>query len=733
MRTREPIQAISTENALKSVIPNSFKMVNDKTSNGYKYMNLLFGVELDHANEFLREIYDNVFLPTMDFGASLDVYEVYLSGIAQSQYLNVTNSGIPIKIVNNGFQGGESEFWEGDPTRTVGLGVYNLPSGVIATGHIIGVEYFRSNISGCGYFLVSTDIPQSLYGMVSGSVWRFDVNTTGGIVSYTGLWPGVLDQSYAVRGEDEILNPLGSGYLSKNYPLTRTIRDDSGVYWSIDHYEPYLGWVRDPYHGVVARIDYSGEFYYDGDGKKVYYRTAFNNPFGSGNYTTEYLRLRNIPISGTLRVYDMDLLDASGNATEIPRTGKKLYRLQSKDMLTGTGVDPQFDPIYVGYDSTVPNIPKYGRIAGSGADLYLTTSWDYQRDGSYLDEGTMTWVEGTGDITNLIKIVNPYSRYIVEYKYLAYEEAKYIGSPEASRYVSLDPYNPIYSIKTILNNEEEVPYEFTRDPAYASEKARYLTFDGWSIRPYSQISRVDFKLPISLSSGYISFQSFQQRNTYIGYSSSFVPFYNPRRVTVLDCPFDSLVVAGTCNENDLSGSGNALQWYNSGPNQLWRCMMNGTFGKTSRYIGGDCYFYKNGVNFLKENTFFSWDFRLFVPNNITLLELTEQSTNKYITVAIKDNGMLEINSNGIHIESRFRFKFNANYGLIIQTFKDPNFTNNPVFNIYVKEKDFFEKMDVFEEQVDLITVSNTYLRVMKNSTMDIDRFKIWYEDSQWQV
>ena len=752
MRTRQPIQSLSTEAMVRGVFPNSFKLVHDKSSNGYKYFNMLFGVELDQANEFLQHIYNQSFLTSMDFGEDPTVYEVFISGLSSQDYLNTTVSGaIPIKIVNNGSPGGEAEFWDGDPTRLITVGEYSFPSNVQISGHVIGFNYFRNNISGYGYFLAGTDLDQSEYSLSgSGSVWRFEVDTTGYILSYSGIWPGIATQDFDTAGEDEVLQPIGSGNLKKNYPMTRKVLDDSGVYWDIDHYEPYQGWVRDPYWGVVAMVDYPGSFYYDQDGKKIYYRTAFNNPYGSGNYITEYIRLDNIPISGTLKVYDIDILDISGNAIEIPSSGKAMYRLKSEYMLAGTGLAPgtaKFDPIYLGYDSTVPNEPrKFGKIAGAAANQFTTTSWDYQRGSGYLDEGTMQWVEGSGDITNMIKITNPYGRYMVEYKYKTLNKTNYITSPNATRYLSLGSLTPLYSIKGIFNNDEIIDYEFTRDKKFRSEEidgtanpyfgeqSRYLTFDGWKIRPYSQMSKVDFNLPILIGSGAANVGAYQQWYTYIGYTPEFVPYYRAPRTTVIDCLFDEPVVTGSCTEADQSGSGNYLSWVNTGGNSLWLTYLNGKYAKTSRHIGASGYYTIDGTEFLEDNTYFSWDFRLTTPNDITLMELKEQTANNYIKVEIKSDGMLEITSNGSHVQSRYRFDFdNTLYSLIIQTTPDRDYTTNPLFNIYVKDSDTYKKLNPFSEDSDTLTVTGTYLHVLQNSTMDISRFKLWYEASVWQV
>lgn len=742
MRTRLPIQAKSTGYSLASVLPGSFSMVKDPTSNGYKYFNMLFGVELDEAKLYMREIFNNSFLTTMDFGSTGDVYQVTLQGITSNQVLNSTTDGIPIKIVNNGSPGGEVEFWEGDPTRCIYLNTYSLGKNLVDA--ITGLQYMRVNNSGYGYFLVGTDVDQANYDPASGSAWHFDVNSTGAILSNSGYWPGIQTQSYDIQGIDEILTPLGSGYLSQNYPLQIQVLDDLGYYHMIDAYDPYHGWVRDAYDDVIAVVDYSGNCYYGTDGTKIYYRVAFNNPNGSGNYTEEYLTIGNIPISGTLHLYDIDALDDAGNATEIPSTGINLYWLQGTEMLTSysgmyTSHSGIFDPVYMGYSSTVPNTKEFGSIAGSAANLLTNTSWSYQYGSGYIDEGTKQWVEGSGAITNLIKITNPRSRYVAEYKFKTLNKTKYVTSLEQSRYIALATTVPAFSIETIFNNQEIIPYKFTEDPRWKGispdQSSRYMTFDGYNIRPNSQISRVDFDLPIKIQSGGAALGSYQQRDRYIGYSSEFVPIYSPQqfRTYVLDCPFSGLVVGGACTESDLSGSGNVLEWVNTGSNMLYRSVVNGTVGKTTQHISGSGYFNVNNMTLLNNN-FFRWDFRLFTPNDITLMDMHDTANNAYLTVMIRGyDGRLIVTSNGSVLQSRYIYKFDGNpKGLIIQTWFDIN-SGNPAVNIYTKDGDRFVKSTAFITTNTLTTISDTYLHVLQNCTADINRFRMWYEGAIWPV
>jgi len=225
---------------------------------------------------------------------------------------------------------------------------------------------------------------------------------------------------------NEIIYPIDGVTLSGEYPLTREVIDDSGIIQNIDHYTPFHGWTRDETGTVIAIVDYSGEYYYDNTGKKVYYRTAYNNPYGYNNYNVAYLDLANIPISGTLKVFDIDILDISGNATEIPSSGKVLYYYKSPKMFLGDAsgdLSAKFDPIYLGYESIVPSGQGFSpNMEGSGCSLYKTTSWNYLHEGAKLDDGSLSYIDGTGLITNKIMISGYHSRYLVEYKYKIYEK-----------------------------------------------------------------------------------------------------------------------------------------------------------------------------------------------------------------------------------------------------------------------------------------------------------------------
>lgn len=730
MITRKPIQAKSTYRILRAIFPEQFKMVQDNTSNGYKLINLLFGVEIDEARRRLQDLYDNSFIETLDLSEQEELYEVILSGQINNRYLNSTVSGaIPIKITNFDLDG-DDEFNYGPPTRIIKHSSLDI-SGIVYQGNIVGLEYFRQNPSGYGYFLVNTDQRQSdAYLTGSGSTWKINMTNRGAVISSTGLWPGIATQNYSTQGADDVLNPLTSGYLRNAYPLTRRIKDDSGVYWDIDHYTPYNGWVRDEDWNVVANTNYSGDFYYDTEGNKVYYRTAFNNPYGSGNYTSEYLRLRNTPISGTLKLYDLDIIDNSGNAIEIPSAGKNMYYLQSPYMQNSnaTGI---WDPKYVGYEQLVPSGQGFGEIEGQLANFLATTRWAYQLEGGNIDEGTMQYVESTsGDITNTLKITNPWSRYLAEYKYELFKKANYITSLDSTRFLSLDTPNPTYSLKTVFNNETAIPFEFSRNPNLGSEASRFITFDGWTIRPGSRMSKVDFKVPLLLSSGNLeNFTHISARRNSIGYTENFVPMYSPNRRIEIDCPFDRPISLGSVTEQDLTGNSNNFDWQNTGTNQIYRLPEDGNYAKKIKYLNASGYYTIDSTEFLKNNTFFYFKFKAPKVNQLTLMELSEGTSNNYIKLSVETDGMISVIGNGTEVYSRYRMPFNNEWKeLILRYYPDEEFTNrNPKFELFINDEPGYTKLKPFEKTVDTYTVSGTFLHLCQNCTIDIDHFKLYYE------
>lgn len=736
MKTRRPIDAKNTSRMLRAILPPEFKMVNDKSSNGYKYINLLYGVEVDFAREKIQKAYDNSFIDTFDLSEDSSIYEVRLSGIPNSTHLTSTEGDI--KITNS------TEFYDGDPTRVKALSAIPLDSGYVPSG-VIGLNYFRLNERGSGYMLITLDKAQeAAFQSSTFPSYRINLTTTfdsvGDILSYSGLYTGIATQSYDEGATDEVLKPIDGKTLSGKYPLTREVRDESGIFHTIDHYEPYQGWIRDETGAVKAVVDYSGEYYYGPDGERIYFRTAYNNPYGFNNYTSAFLDLRFVPISGTLKVYDMDILDKDGNAVEIPSAGKNLFYLQS-DRVNAPG-SGQFDPTYLGYDATVPvgrGFSDY--MEGQSANLLKTTSWSYLHEGGGLNPESRVYEDGTGPITNRIKITNPQSRYLVEYKYLLHDYSRYITILDSAGFVSVNNLDPVYSLDNISGNLVQREIKFTKDPKYilkddtgrvvGYQTSKVATFDGLDVRPGKKLFRVDFTIPMLVAAGTMSdFVSINVNKSSIGFSDEYVPTVTPARNNYLNCPFDQEVVLNTVTELDLTGNSNLLTFQNTGTSRVIRINHRTCYGKKIIRGTGNSYFSVTGTSFLKEYVHFRVDCKLRSAQEYKLLEVHDNTTGRYLELIIDQNGQARVRMDGYRFTSTFRLHFsNLEQEFILRYRPDDVSSSVPYIELFYKVRGDlgFRQVSLFRSEETTDSVSSTYLHCFKNCSVDIGFLKIYNE------
>lgn len=728
MRSKHPVQAKSTPNLLR-VLPRQFKMVNDKTSNGYKYTNLLYGAEIDECNDRLKTLYDSLFLDTIDLAEEGELYEVNLSGTKKEHgYLNA--DGIKVKLVT------EDEFYNGEPTRVIYQEQFPITSG---SGPLLGANYMRTSPRGSGYILLSYDLDEGESYASSINTERKDyLDNVGTKISTSGFWAGIATQDYKNAQSDEVIAPLDQSLLSGNYPIWRDIVV-SGQTYQIPHYEPYKGWIHDQNGNIVAVYDYFQDYYFDEDGNKVFHRTYLNNPYGAGNYTKQYFRLRHTPISGTLKLYDMDVLDASGNATEVLQAGSPVYYLAYSGMLRGTS--GTFDSVYKGYDEVVPSGRGFKYIEGETATLLTTTSWDYQYEGSALNVESGVWIEpASGNLTNMISITNPQSRYIVEYKWKRYSKAKYVSSFNATRYLSLDSTQPLYSIENISGNMFPVDFRFTKNSGYVEEingqsvdqRSRILTFDGWKIRPNSRLHKIDLMVPIVYTQP-ADLDPFlvQYTQDAIGYTKQFAPLYTPIRSYVVNCPFDNAAPSYNAIEDDLTGNSNFCRYNVAGSNKLFKIPYESWYGKKIIYFSGNSYYYidMSGKTFIKNNTFFKFSFRPIKEKPIILMELFEDSLGQYITVSITKEGRINVEADGYNFVGREPLRMDSgNKEIIVRYYKDDIYNAVPVVEIFKKDQNFhFDVVDNFRQKVTAQTVSSTYIHLFKSCSVEVDKFQIYYE------
>lgn len=736
MKTRRPINAKNTSRILRSILPPQFKMVKDHQSNGYKFVNLLYGAEIDFVKEKIINAYNDSFIDTFDLSEEAILYEARLSGIPNADTL-ISNVG-SIKITN------ETEFYDGDPTRVRILESIPIRDDISGA---IGLNYFRTNERGSGYLLLTMNRAQgesylnSIY-----PAYRINLDTTfnssGNIRNYEGIYTGIGTQSFEEGATDEILVPLDSDTLRNKYPLTRQVLDESGIFHTIDHYEPYLGWVRDETGTVKALVSYSGSYYYNEDGDKIYFRTAFNNPNGYNNYNTAYLDLRRVPISGTLKVYDIDILDSSGNATEIPSAGKTLYRLQSDRMNNGSesGV---FDPIYVGYENTVPIGQGFSSyMEGQTANVLKTTSWSYLHEGGGINEETLTYEDGSGAITDRIKLVNPHSRYLVEYKYKLHDYSRYITTLDSAGYVNTQGLDPVYSLDNISGNLFERDFEFTKSPEYlitdennvivGYENSKILTFDGLDVRPGKVLFQIQLNLPVQVESGPLSsFKSVNVDKLHIGYSDEYIPEVSTQRNYYLNCPFDKNVVLNTVTEKDTTGNSNFLIYQNTGTSKVYRINYNSHYGKKIIRDSGNSYFEVQGTSFLKEYVHIAFGCKMRYIREYELLEIHDNSTNNYLELIVRKNGLINVRINGYRFDGDSKVLFNnSNKEFIIRFRKDNVSSSVPYIELYYNTGSSlgFRRVRLFRaEDESTDTISSNFLRCFKNCSVDIDYLKVYNE------
>ena len=752
MKTRKPIQAKSTERILNAVVPGSFKMVNDKSSNGYKYFNLLYGAEFDEASDRARHVYNDSFIDSFDVSRAYELYQVDLSGAPNISTL--TGDEISIKITT------EDEFYNGDPTRVIYNNRYRLPintetySGSFQTDNsfgsgfftecwsnisgITGLEYFRSDSRGSGYFIVFTDHDQEL--IYQSGIWpsykltcNKNFQSSDDFNKKYGFFTGVRDQNYQNNDRYEILTPINSRTLSGLYPSSRKITDESGVIHSIDHYTPYNGYTRNDIGEYVAVVDYSGAYYYDSIGEKIYYRTALNNPYGYNNYNVAYLDLEHAPISGTLKVYDIDIIDISGNAIEIDQAGTNIYYYKSDMMLIGSG--GAFDPIYLGYDGLVPSGQGFSSYSeGKPTTLHKVISWDYLHEGGGIEHTNHQYIDGSGSITDRIKINNPQTRYMVEYKYVDHNKSKYISSLESNKYVSLDTTNPTHTTSTTSGNLENVPYTFTKNKQLRelTEQARILTFDGLKIRPYKYLHKIDFEIPLLIkSSNLTNLLYVNANNKYIGFTNEFVPVESANeRSYYMNCPFDQNVYINTVTELDLAGKGNTLSFENTGTNDLYKINYGTYYGKKIIRGTGDSYFKQDNRSFIKDNLFIHLGFKVKSNQTGVLFDIHDTSIAKYITAEFNKQGRISISGGGYTFYGRTNILFNDKHKeIMIKYVADDVSSSVPTFKLFYKEEEdiSFKEIDMWFSETDAPTVSSTYFHVFKNFAVDADFVKVFYE------
>jgi hypothetical protein len=750
MNPKLPTQSSITERLLRSVLPPDFKIVSDKTSNGYKYVNLLYGVEFQNLEKNINSIYNDSFLPTINLTNEHVVYETYISGIPNTQYLK--GDSTPIKITD------QTEFDNGSPTRllsslpnTLPIEMYtntytgtetvsgfnngfdkgfNVPCWSNITG-VVGLEYVRSDLRGSGYLIISSDIDQEV--AYHSGVWPTfvidvgnNLKTSGDYKNTYGLFTGIADISYSGTNRLEVLTPITEQTLRQQYPLSGLITDVSGKTWTIDHYTPYNGYRILPDGNVVANIDYPNGYYYTDSGEKIYYRTAFNNPYGFNNYSGAILPLDFVPISGTLKVFDIDCLDISGNAIEIPSTGKNVYYYQSPKMFLGvSGEEGIFDPVYQGYESIVPSGYNYGSIEGSGCSLLKTTTWNYLHEGLKFDDQTLSWIDGTGIITNAIWISGYVSRYMVEYKTKIYDRVRYFSSINSNGLVSF--YTPSPLVSTASNSLTPIDYEFTRDPDFGNESSKIVTLDGIKYRPNSIIDKISFNLPVDWIEGDVQGPIYEStKDQYAGYSNEFIP--DPLLNTyIVNCQFISR------SNTELNTISNNYNFIYSGVNPKLLINYDRGFGKKIINNNLGSYFYCDPPISICSYLHFVFDCTIPIDTTGVFMDLSDNANQRDIQFHLESGGYLKIYSKDRVFTSKTPITFNnKKKSFILKYVTDElsydSLASTPDFRLYFKEQGdaWYAPIDLSKTAKTNSTITSDYVYIYKDFNIDIGGFKVYY-------
>ena len=513
---------------MSNVLPAKFNMVKDKNTNGYKLVNNMYGVEIDLLYTYVDQARHLTRLDWFDFGQDFDLSEVRLRDVAVGDY--VYGDGEPVKITN------KYEFDEGRPTRLEPFGTLTI-SGV--NYGPVGLEYLRVDPYGSGVFMINLDVDGAeAYHGGSYQTLQFNVDSLGNLQypPATGYWLGISNQEYDVKQFDEVLYPPTERELRDKYPEYREIwaSGTNGRFsiYQIEHIEPYDGYYWDAEQETYVAIGYNTQFYYDEEtGDRIYHRTVLNNPYGSGNYTTVYMELDHIPISGSLKVYDINNLTPSGLAWEIPQSGIQSYSFIADYSDSYSGVIQ-----YIGYENQVP--PEYLPVHFSGdldASEYRLTSWDYCRASGGIEH--FVWVEyPENPITSRIKITNPISKYLVTYKYKVFDTARFVSTVNSTKYIRLDDGNYIYTVDGAEQNSINVPFRMSKDPR-GVKKA--VTFDGIKYRPGTIIDRLEIDADRStLEDDIRSNVTLSLDKTPAGYSPSFIPNLIDHRIYYINEFFD---------------------------------------------------------------------------------------------------------------------------------------------------------------------------------------------------
>jgi hypothetical protein len=372
----------------------------DKDSAGSRFLDAIVGIELDLVERMMDVYKSYTNISDVPFSTPSLLYEVVIDYPLSSGVIYPENSygfilsGVPIRTTDDRIR-----FFTNPPTRLD----YNKRitlSGL--TSGIAGIEWLNGYPS--GHLVVQQDISpvdasSTMYYTILGK--DNEVQTTPVSGETLGIGYIGLDQNSAY----DIIEPESSGYLRRQYPVGPWT-SSSGRLSSM------------PGDAVIWYESYINE-----DDAKKYRMVALNNPYGSGIYNLSDVDVSFIPISGTVKVYDILNLTSSGTPTEIDASGQGVYEFSS-----GTYH-------YIGYSGQVPGyLCSDPEISGQIATQKFSTSWRLLPESGYVDDevypntATFQWVNGAVPYRKTVRFTNPISKYQIEYQYKLYDSIVCLSS-----------------------------------------------------------------------------------------------------------------------------------------------------------------------------------------------------------------------------------------------------------------------------------------------------------------
>ena len=405
--TQRPFHSSTFTQSIMSRFPDWMKL-RDPQSQGFKFMDILVGNELEFLNSVLDYYKDLIFIDRSSVTTLENLYRLDIPYILQASIVYPTDKegkvlSTPIYITED-----MTHFLSNKPTAI--RYTNNTVLGGL-TGDIVGLEWLDQYPSGL------LAVKQDVSDILPSSLLYYDILNRTNTITLTPVSGTALGLGYIGLSENslyDIVEPSGHWNMEKLYPSGVWITP-SGDVWYVPDF-----------------ISAGTDSYIDEHNAKFYYQKLLNNPYGSGIYDKADVTLSCNPISGTIRVYDILNL-TSGVPTEIWDTGRVYYVYTS-----GTWS-------YKGYDNPIPwDITpldiRQAIVAQNGTPVQIvpnpagTVSWILLPSGGYVDDevyphtGSFAWIPGTGGYGNTLRFDHAFSKYQIEYEYKKFESITQISA-----------------------------------------------------------------------------------------------------------------------------------------------------------------------------------------------------------------------------------------------------------------------------------------------------------------